>query len=123
MKTFSNETIKVLGHLETTITYNQGKDRAAMLTVVEDGHRNIIGRDLFTTLGLAVVQQQPENGKCVNNINTCKIKKTIATQFPHLVSRIGLSKTHVVKSKFPQKFTAKHQKGRRVPANLQPTTI
>ena len=93
-----------------------------MLTVVEDGHRNIIGRDLFTTLGLAVVQQQPENGKCVNNINTstCKIKETIATQFPHLVSRINLSKTHVAKSKFHQKFTAEHQKGRRVPINLQP---
>ena len=92
LKTFSNEPIKVLGHLETTVTYNQWKDRAARLTVVEDGQINIIGRDLFTTLGLAVVQQQPENGKCVNNSNTstCKIKETIATQFPHLVSRIGL---------------------------------
>ena len=122
LKTFSNEHIKVLGHLETTLTYNQWKDKAALLTVVEDGPRNIIGRDLFTTLGLAVIQQQPDNGKCVNNINasTCKIKETIATQFPHLVSRIGLSKTHVAKSKFHQKFTAKHQKGRRVPINLQP---
>ena len=94
IKTFSNEPIKVLEHLETTITYNQWKDKAAMLTVVEDGHRNIIGRDFFTTLGLAVVQQQAKNGKCVNNINTstCKIKETIATQFPHLVSIIGLSK-------------------------------
>ena len=112
LKTFSNEPIKVLGHLETTVTYNQWQNRAAMLTVVEDGHRNIIGRDLFTTLGLAVVQQQPENSICVNNINTstCKIKETIATQFPHLVSRIGLSKTHVAKSKFHQNFTAKHQK-------------
>ena len=122
LKTFSNEPITVLGHLETTITYNQWKDKAAVFTVVADGHRNIIRRDLFTTLGLAVVQQQPDNGKCVNNINTstCKIKETIATQFPHLVSRIGLSKTHVAKSKFHQKFTAKHQKGRRVPINLQP---
>ena len=122
LKTFANEPIKVLGHLESTVTYNQWKDRAAMLTVVEDGHRNIIVRDLFKTLGLAVVQQQPENGKCVNNINTsaCKIKETIATQFPHLVSRIGSSKTHVSKSKFHQKFTAKRQKGRRVPINLQP---
>ena len=123
LKTFSNEPIKVLGHLETTVAYNHWKDRAAMLTVVEDGHKNIIGMDLFTTLGLAVVQQQPENGKCVNNINssTCKIKETIATQFPHLVSRIVLSKTHVAKSNFHQKFTAKHQKGRRVPINLQPS--
>ena len=122
LKTSSNEPINVLGHLETRVTYNQWKDRAAMLTVVEDGHKNIIGRDLFTFLGLAVVQEQPEHGKYVNNINTstCKIKETIATQFPHLVSRICLSKTHVAKSKFRQKFTAKHQKGRRVPINSQP---
>ena len=40
LKTFSNEPIKVLGHLETTITYNQWKDRAAVFTVVEDGNRN-----------------------------------------------------------------------------------
>ena len=31
-----------------------------------------------------------------------------------------MSKTHVAESKFQQKFTAKHQKGRRVPINLQP---
>ena len=122
LKKFSNEPIKDLGHLETTIVYNNWKDRAAMLTVVEDSHKNIIGRDLFKTLGLAVVQQQPEKGKCVNNLkcSTCKIKETIATQFPHLVSRIGLSKTHVARSKFHQNFTAKHQKGRRVTINLQP---
>ena len=123
LKTFSNEPIKVLGLLETTIVYNIWKDRAAMLTASEDGHKNIIGRDLFETLGLAVVQQQPKNGKCANNLlnsSTCKIKETIATQFPHLVSSIGLSKTHVARSKFHQKFTAKHQKGRRVPINLQP---
>ena len=36
------------------------------------------------------------------------------------MSRTGLSKTHVAKSKFHQRFTAKHQKGPRVPINLQP---
>ena len=91
---------------------------------MEDGHKIIIGRDLFTSLGLPVVkQQQPDNGKCVNNINNsaCKIKETIAAQFPHLVSRIGLSKTHLTQSKFHQKFTAKPHKCRLVPINLQPT--
>ena len=100
LKTFSNDPIKVLGHLETTLAYNNCIDSEAKLTVVEDGHKMIIGRDLFTSLGLAFLQQQqPDNGKCVNNItnSTCKIKETIAAQFPHLVSRIGLSKTHVVK--------------------------
>ena len=123
LKTFSNEPIQVLGHLETTVAYNNWTDREAILTVLDNGHKIIIGRELFPSLGLAVVQQhQSENGKCVNNINNsaCKIKETIAAQFSHLVSRIGLSKTYVAKSNFHQKFTAKHQKGRRVPIILQP---
>ena len=113
LKTFSNEPIKVLAHLEATVTYNNWTCKDARLTIVEDGHKTIIGRDFLNSLSLAIVQQQqPENGKCVNIINnsTCKFKETIATQFPHLISRIGLSKTHVAKSKFHQKFTAKHQK-------------
>ena len=123
VKTFSNDPIKVLGHLETTVAYNNWTDRKIILTVVEDSHKIIIRRDLFPSLGLAVVQQhQSQTGKCVNNINNfaCKIKKTIAAQFPHLVSKIGLSRTHVAKSNFHQKFTAKHQKGRRIPINIQP---
>ena len=116
LKIFSNEPIKVLGQLATMVKYNDCTCNDAHLTVVEDGHKIIIGRDLFNSPGLAVVQQQAKSGKCVNNINnsTCKI----AAQVPHLVSRIGLSKTHVAKSKFHQNFTVKHQKGRRV--NLQP---
>ena len=123
LKTFSNDPIKFLGLLETAVAYNNWIDREASLIVVEDGHKIINGRNLFTSLGLAVVQQQrADNGKCVNNINnsTCKIKETIAAQFPHLVSRIGPSKINVAKSNVHQKLTAKHQKGRRVPIKLQP---
>ena len=58
IKTYSNVPIKVLGHLETTVAYNNWIDREAILTVVEDGHKIIIGRELFPSLGLAVVQQQ-----------------------------------------------------------------
>ena len=105
------------------VAYNNWIEREANLTVVEDGHKIIIGKDVSANLGLAVVQQQqPDKDKGVNNINNsiCKIKETITAQFPHLVSRIGLSKLHVAKSKFHQQFTEKHQKGRRVPTNLQP---
>ena len=122
LKTFANDPIKVLRHLKTTVAYNNWIDREANLTVVEDGHKIIIGRDLFTSLGFAVVQQQqPDNGKCVNNFKnfTFNIKKTIAAQFLHLVPRIGLSKTHVAKSKIHQKFAANHQKGRGVLINLK----
>ena len=113
VNTFSNEPIKAFEHLETTVTYNNWTCKDARLTIVEDGHKIIIGRDLFNSLGLAIVQQQqPEDDKCVDNINnsTCRTKDTIEAQFPHLVSRFGLSKTDVAKSKYHQKFTAKHQK-------------
>ena len=40
-------------------------------------------------------------------------------QFPQLITRIGRSKIHIVKSKFHRNFQPKHQKGRRVPINLQ----
>ena len=115
----------MLGHHATKLIYNNWTCKEAHLTVVEDGHKVIIGRDLFTSLGLEIVQQQTESGNCVNNINnsTCKTKDTIAAQFPHLVSRIGLSKTFVAKSEFHRKFTAKHQKGRRVPINLKPRVM
>ena len=52
-------------------------------------------------------------------ISHAKLKRQSRRNF-FTVSRIGFSKTHVAKSKFHQKFTAKHQKCRRVPINLQP---
>ena len=46
------------------------------------------------------------------------IKKQIAIDFPDLISRIGKSKVHRVRSKFHKNYTPSHQKGRRVPINL-----
>ena len=87
LKTFSNEPIKVHGQLATMVTYKDWTCKGACLSVLEDGHKLIIGRYLFNSLGLAVVQQQAKSGKCVNNINdACKIKETIASQFSYLVS-------------------------------------
>ena len=102
LKTFSNEPLKVLGKILTTVTYNDWTCEHACLTVVEDEQKLIIERDLLNSLGLAVVQHQARRVKIVNNIDSsiCKMKQTIASQFPHLVTRIGLSKTQVVKSKF-----------------------
>ena len=60
--------------------------------------------------------------KQVANIdqNQCLIKKQIAFDFPELVTRIGKSLKHSVKSTFHKEVTLTHQKGRRVPINLQP---
>ena len=70
LKNFSSEPIEVLGQLATKVIFNDWTCKEACLTVVEDGHKLVIGRDLFNRLGLAVVQQQAKIGKSVDNINS-----------------------------------------------------
>ena len=117
LKTFSNDIIKIVGVINTSIECNDWIATGIDVTVVEDGHRPIIGRDLFPKLGFSLTQL-----KQVANIdqNQCLIKKQIAFDFPELVTRIGKSLKHSVKSTFHKEFTPTHQKGRRVPINLQP---
>ena len=77
LKTFSNEPIKIVGKLATPVKYIDWTCDEACLTVAEDGHKLIIGRDFFNSLGLAVVQQNAKKGKCVNTIDnsTCKVER------------------------------------------------
>ena len=93
----------------------------AEFVVVRDGLKPLIGRDLFDALGISVTQTPNSNeGSMVNAITPqCPFKSPIAKQFPQLISRIGRSKIRIVKSKFHKSFQPKHQKGRRVPINLQ----
>ena len=117
LKTFSNDIIKIVGVINTSIKCNDWIATGVDVTVVEDGHRPIIGRDLFPKLGLSVIQL-----KQVANIdqNQCPIKTQISFDFPDLINRVGKSLNHSVKSTFHNEFTPTHQKGRRVPINLQP---
>ena len=117
LKTFSNDIIKIVGVINTSIKCNDWIATGIDVTVVEDGHRPIIGRDLFPKLGLSVIQL-----KQVANIdqNQCPIKRQISFDFPDLITRVGKSLKHSVKSTFHNEFTPTHQKGRRVPINLQP---
>ena len=116
LKTFLM-TIKIIGVIKTSIKCNDWVVTDVNVTVVEDGHRPIIGRDLFPKLGFSLTQS-----KQVANVdqNKCLIKNQIAFDFPGLISIIGKSLKHSVKSKFHKHFTPTHQKGRRVPINLQP---
>ena len=117
MKTFSNDIIKISGVVNTSIKCNDWIATGVDVTVVEDGHRPITGRDLFSKLGFSLTQLQQ-----VANIdqNQCLIKKQIAFDFQGLITRIGKFLTHSVKSTFHTQFKPTHQKGRRVPINLQP---
>ena len=118
LKTFPNEPIQTLGILQTSIQNNNWYANPIEIQVLTDGHRSLLGRDLFPALGLSI--QQSNNQKRVNQVDQeyCPIKKQIATDFPDLISRIGKSKVHTVHSKFHRNYTPSHQKGRRVPIDL-----
>ena len=117
LKNFSNDIIKIVGVINTLIKCNDWIATGVDVTVMEDGHRPIIGRDLFPKLGFSVIQL-----KQVANIdqNQCPITRQISFDFPDLITRVGKSLKQSVKSTFHNDFTPTHQKGRRVPINLQP---
>ena len=121
LKTFANEPMPVIGMMQALIDCNGWRIEDAEFVVVKDGLKPLIGRDLFEALGISIIQTLSSNeGSMVNTITTqCPFKTRIANQFPHFISRLGRTKIHIVKSKFHKNFKPKHQKGRRVPINLQ----
>ena len=106
LKTFSNYLIKTIGVIKTSAKCNDWVATGVNVTVVEDGHRPIIGRDLFPQLGLSLTQT-----KQAANVdqNHCLIKKQIAFDLPGLIAVIGKSLKHSVKSMFHKDFTPTHQ--------------
>ena len=85
LKTFSNDLIKTLGAIKTSVKCNDWVATDVNVTVEEDGLRPIIGRDPFSQVGLSLTQV-----KLVSNVDQtqCLIKKQIAFDFPGLISRI-----------------------------------
>ena len=118
LKTFSNEQIHTVGIIQTSIQSGNWHANPIEIQVVADGHRSLLGRDFFPALGLSI--QQSNNQMIINQVEQeyCPIKKQIAIDFPDLISRIGKSKLHIVRSKFHKNYTPSHQKGRRVRINL-----
>ena len=118
LKTFSNEPIHTVGILQTSIQSNNWYANPIEIQIVADGHRSLLGRDLFPALGLSI--QQSNNQMTINQVEQeyCSVKKQIAIDFPDLISRIGKFKVHTVCSKIHKNYTPSHQKGCRVPINL-----
>ena len=104
LKSFSNELIQMLGILQTSIRSNNWYANPIEIQVVTDGHRSLLGRDLFPVLGLPI--QQSNSPRTVNQVEQehCPIKKQIATNFPDLIFRIVKSKLHTDRSNFQLKL-------------------
>ena len=86
LKSFSNDIVQPLGALKTPVKCNDWSIQKAKITVVSDGFRPILGRDLFDQLGITI-SQKPCPQLEVNNIDPpCAIKKSLAKDFPDLIS-------------------------------------
>ena len=111
LRSFSNDIVKPLGTLKTPVRYTDWKLQKAKILVVADGFRPILGRDLFDQLSI-IISQKPCPIVEVNNIDeTCAIKRSLAGEFPDLISRIGKSKHHTDNSKFHKNYRVTHQNG------------
>ena len=81
LKSFSNDIVETLGTLKTPVRCNDWKIQKAKITVVADGFRTILARDLFDQLGITI-SQKPCPKIEFNNIQTpCAVKKSLAKIF------------------------------------------
>ena len=65
LKSFSNDIVETLGTLKTPVRRNDWKIQKAKITVVADGFRPILGRDLFDKLGITISQKPCPNTKSI----------------------------------------------------------
>ena len=120
LRKFSNEPKDIGGKVQSPITSIGWSSDTANFTVVEDGLKSLIDRDLFIQIGLAVTKSSSFQGNHVNTISSLsEFQEHIAKKYFNLISRVGRSKNHVAKSNFHKDFQPRHQKGRRIPINLQ----
>ena len=83
LRTFSNEQIHVEGKIQSPITSNGWPFDSATFTVVADGLKSLIDRDLFDQLGLAVTQSTSLKDDLINNISSLSEFKEQITKTNH----------------------------------------
>ena len=120
LKSSSNDIVKTLGTLKTPVRCNDWKIQKTKITVLADGLGPILGRDLFDQLGIIISQKPCPNIEVNSIVQPWTIKRSLAKEFPDLISRIGKFKNHTVNSKFHKNYRVTHQKGRKLPIHLQP---
>ena len=120
LRTFLKEPIRIEGKVQAPVPSNGWTSDSARFTVVTEGLKSLIGRDLFDQLGIAVTKSSSFPGNQVNTSSpSSEFKEYIALKLPILLSRIRRSKDHVTESKFHKNFQPRHQNGRLIPINLQ----
>ena len=106
--------------MKTPVSYNDWKIQKAKITVVAEGFRLILARDLFDQIAITFFQKPCPKTE-VNTVKTPRvIKRSLAKEFPELILGSGKPKHRTVNSKFHRNYRVTHQKGRKEPIHLQP---
>ena len=102
LKCFSNKDKPIIGQIQMELQSGSWTATNCNILVVEHKSQNLMGRDIFTKLGLTLTQQQANKGKNVLNIDKNIIEKNITKwnfkKYPHICTRLGTSRNHIVKS-------------------------
>ena len=75
LKTFCNELIQTLGTLQTSSRSNNWYANPTEIQVVPDGHRSLLGIELFPALGLSIEQSDSPQKVKQTEQEHCPIKK------------------------------------------------
>ena len=102
---FNNNKIQINSTLNINLWSGNTSATNCETLVVPHNPVNPLGRDILQELGISLSQtKKGEKAMNLRTTNNQKIIQKIFKKFPHLCTRLGRSKNHILKSTFKQYF-------------------
>ena len=120
---YRNKPLNLLGYKTVNVTVGKRTMKNARIVITRDGKRSLIGRDWLNELNFKVgeVNGNSEYAHIVHNISERQVTEVFTQTFPKFFSRQGKLKGYQIKCEFKKDAKITHQKGRRIPLQLQET--
>ena len=120
---YNKQPISILGALKTNLRSAGWEVKGATFLVSERKTRCIMGLDLQGQVGIVTTQKPAPKELTRFDVLMCEHsegwKGKFFTQFKNLFERQGISKNHIVSSKFKYPLCPIQEKGRRIPIHIQ----
>ena len=115
---FNNNKIKVDYSIQLDLVTGSITAHNCQILVFPQNTVNLLGRDTLQKLGIEIAYKTP--GEKIHNKQPIQnnTAKWIFEKYPHLCTRIGISKNHIAESTFHSSFHPTQHKRRRVPLHL-----
>ena len=120
---YNKQPISVLGALKTNLRSAGWEVNGATFLGTERKTRCIMGLDLQGQVGIVTTQKPAPKELTRFDVLICEqsegCKEKIFNKFTNLFKRQGISKNHIVSSKFKYPLCPIQEKGRRIPTHIQ----